>query len=181
MEEFVLVVVTSETCGHCHRYLSQQHQDLISKLSGIGNLNIIHLAFNSKNEIKAQVLKGNIDARPYLPQIRKIIGWFPEFILSKKNTLMSEWKIGTKPDLWIVNGNLMEDTSGGFSVATDASGGVPLTSEGISRWVTSKLSTPSTLSAPAKKPAIMGTHGTVLKNRGHGFMKFNPSSEPEDY
>ncbi len=190
MEEFVLVIVTSETCGHCHRYLSQQHQSLINKLSSAPNLSIIHLAFNSGNETVEKILKGSSsdgNYSKYLDNIKKFIRWYPEFMLFKKRSLFSKWTPGTKIDMWILNASISSDPSGNMTIEPIA--GIPLTADGISSWVLSKMSENSSsstikpgLSKIKKSPEI--PHADILQSRGHGFVKpfmpFNLSSDIED-
>lgn len=68
----ILVIFTATSCGACIKYKKIFRDDVLNKLISEGKVSIIEINFPTFNVVLGP---------EYHPQLKKYIGWFPEFVL----------------------------------------------------------------------------------------------------
>jgi hypothetical protein len=171
--QYIFIMITSETCGHCVRFMNTQYKDLVNKLKDIKGLNVLHILYgtgkNGNAELTYDYVKSNTNYQN--PNISKIISWFPTFMLIN----MNEW---TSPNATlnpkIINGSMTTGLNGERK-SEPSKGGVVLSADKISEWVLNELNNDKSGNKDRKITAR--GHGFVYPSNSQVMFNYNPSSE----
>ena len=169
MSNYIFVIITSDTCGHCTRFVSNHYTDLISRLKLVEGLEIIHIKLENG---KYQHLPIRM-TKDHLHLISDYVSWFPEFLLVNKNN----WYNNQELEGYVFNGKI-NNSKDEMKVEQEPDQNLvkPITSDKIMEWVTSKV----TQSMP--KTSTQQSRTGILSSRGHGYVapkiniKYNQST-----
>ena len=164
------MIITSDTCGHCTRFVSNHYTDLISRLKNIEGLDIIHVKLENSayKHLSVRMTKDHL-----YPNFAKYVSWFPEFLLITKNS----WYNNQELEGYVFNGQI-NNSKDEMKVDQESDQNLvrPITSDKIMEWVTSKVNQ----SMP--KTSTQQSRTGILSSRGHGYVapkiniKYNQST-----
>jgi hypothetical protein len=163
MSEYVFIIITSDACGHCHRFISNHYKDLLERLKNIEGLTLIHIKQSPTGYEHAPV------GVSLNPNYVKYIGWFPEFLLVTKNS----WNSSGDLEGYIFNGKI-NNAANTRAIPDENTQTKPITADKIMEWITSKIQ--QNQIAPKSVSPI----NNIMASRGHSYVapKISLNFEP---
>lgn len=129
-KDYVLVIVTSDTCGHCTVFKNNERDPLLNRLENDPRLEVVEV----------DIINGDASViNNFHPMLRIYVGWFPEFILFKGNS----WREHDQPLIGKIMGGFMEKKNVNgietMKAEYDPNSGAKPTVENILDWINQTL------------------------------------------
>src|SRR5579863_4362880 len=182
--EYILVLVTSNMCGHCVSFKEQYLSKLINNIKGIDNLTFLHINL-PKNDTKGffnepvnkdifEFVKGKPSR--INPRLGNAIQGYPSIFLFS----MKDWQSTDKLQGLYFNGSIID------SIATPASKDtviIPRTADKIYDWVIQNMKNYNTSLESTKTPSVgsQPTTSNIPSNGSSYNSTYNSSSYNNSY